>query len=178
MEYIMQIFGNITLSTVIILIAAIAFIVKISIQLYKFIVKNHDLIQEREQVLVEVKDDLKKISQRQSNFEESMTTLLKNQEDLAARQEAIEASNRTHNLNKLRDRLLQNYNYYCNKDKNPLLAWSEMEKDVFDKLFSDYEELGGNGFMHTTVQPAMSTLTVVLMSDPVGLANLMQSRKG
>lgn len=36
-----------------------------------------------------------------------------------------------------------------------------MEAEAFWELFSDYEEAGGNGYMHTVVQPAMNRLTVI-----------------
>ena len=57
-------------------------------------------------------------------------------------------------------------------------TWSEMEKEAFDKLFHDYEELGGDGFMHSTVEPAMEALEVVLMTDTARLAEVMKQRLG
>ena len=56
---------------------------------------------------------------------------------------------------------MSSYQYYTASKKRPLRAWSEMEKEAFDKLFYDYEELGGDGFMHSTVEPAMACLEVV-----------------
>jgi hypothetical protein len=57
------------------------------------------------------------------------------------------------------------------------MAWSEIEKDSFYKLFRDYENLGGDGFMHTVVQPAMDALHVIPMHEIEELDKLMQSRK-
>ena len=67
--------------------------------------------------------------------------------------------------NKLRDRLLQSYRFYTDKEKNPTLSWSRMEAEAFWELFGEYEERGGNGFVHTEVQPAMNRLTVVEVDE-------------
>ena len=36
-----------------------------------------------------------------------------------------------------------------------------MEAEAFWHVYRDYEKLGGNGFMHSTVKPAMERLNVV-----------------
>lgn len=91
--------------------------------------------------------------------------------------EPEEAQKKKTKRNELRDRLLQSYRYYTSKDKNPLLAWSVMESDAFWKMFGDYEEAGGDGDMHTTVQPAMRLLDVIQMNEEERISELMQSRK-
>lgn len=65
--------------------------------------------------------------------------------------------------NELREKLLQMYRTYTSLDFNPEQEWSEMEAEVFWDLFKDYEKLGGNGFMHNTVKPAMQALKVVVV---------------
>ena len=65
--------------------------------------------------------------------------------------------------NELREKLLQMYRTYTSLDFNPEQELSEMEADVFWDLFKDYEKLGGNGFMHNTVKPAMQALKVVVV---------------
>ena len=65
--------------------------------------------------------------------------------------------------NELRDKLLQMYRSYTSIELNPEQEWSEMEAEVFWELFKDYEKLGGNGFMHNTVKPAMQALKVVVI---------------
>lgn len=52
-----------------------------------------------------------------------------------------------------------------------------MESDAFWKMFGDYEEAGGDGDMHTTVQPAMRLLDVIQMNEEERISELMQSRK-
>jgi hypothetical protein len=63
--------------------------------------------------------------------------------------------------NELREKLLNMYRFYTSLENNPKQEWTEMEAEVFWDLFEDYEFLGGNGFMHETVKPAMLALKVV-----------------
>lgn len=63
--------------------------------------------------------------------------------------------------NELREKLLSSYRYYTSIEQNPSQSWNEMEAEAFWHLFKDYENLDGNGFMHTTVKPAMEQLKVV-----------------
>ena len=51
-----------------------------------------------------------------------------------------------------------------------------MEHHAFFELVRDYEDLGGNDYVHSTVLPAMNELEVVLMSNKLRLAELMSSR--
>lgn len=79
--------------------------------------------------------------------------------------------------NSLRAKILREYRLFTNPLKNPKLAWSEMEHHAFFELVSDYEDLGGNDFVHSTVLPAMNSLEVILINDGEALAELMASRK-
>ena len=74
---------------------------------------------------------------------------------------AIEEQEKRRECNKLRDMLLQNYRYYTNEEKNPSQTWTKMESEAFWELFRDYEDLGGDGYMHSEVQPAMQRLLIV-----------------
>ena len=80
-------------------------------------------------------------------------------------------------LTKMKNSLLQSYRYYCSTTKNPMHAWTELEKEVFDNLFDDYEKLGGDGFMHSVVQPEIEKLDVIPMSDVEQIQLLYSSRK-
>lgn len=46
---------------------------------------------------------------------------------------------------------------YYNKYKD-LGEWSKLEKDAFWDLFDDYEKRGGDGYIHTIVEPFMREL--------------------
>ena len=73
----------------------------------------------------------------------------------------MEESTKRRERNKIRDRLLQNYRYYVPAETNPSHSWTQMESEAFWELFREYEEAGGNGYMHSEVLPAMELLTVV-----------------
>lgn len=49
---------------------------------------------------------------------------------------------------------------YYNKYKN-IGEWSKLEKDAFWDLFDDYEKRGGDGYIHTIVEPVMRELREV-----------------
>jgi hypothetical protein len=51
-----------------------------------------------------------------------------------------------------------------------------MEHHAFFELVRDYEDLGGNDYVHSTVLPEMNMLEVVRMDDKIRLAELMASR--
>jgi hypothetical protein len=78
--------------------------------------------------------------------------------------------------NTYRAKILDEYRLFTDKRKNPMHAWSEMEHHAFFELVKDYEDLGGNDYVHSTVLPAMNELEVVLMSNKPRLAELMSSR--
>lgn len=113
----------------------------------------------------------------QKQFTDSITALKEGQEMNTKKLLEIEESNQKRERNKLREQLLQSYRYYTSKEKNPIQAWSEMEADAFWGIFGDYEDSGGNGHVHTVVQPSMRLLEVIPMHEEERLAELMQSRK-
>ena len=78
--------------------------------------------------------------------------------------------------NSLRAKILDEYRLYTDERKNPKQAWTEMEHHSFFKLVEDYESLGGNDYVHSTVLPAMNELDVISMSDSDKLKELYQSR--
>lgn len=63
--------------------------------------------------------------------------------------------------NELRGKLLTSYRHFTSLETNPNQEWNEMEAEAFWHVYGDYEKLGGNGFMHSTVKPAMERLNVV-----------------
>ena len=46
---------------------------------------------------------------------------------------------------------------YYNKYKD-IGEWSKIEKEAFWDLFDDYEKRGGDGYIHTIVEPSMREL--------------------
>ena len=56
-------------------------------------------------------------------------------------------------------------------------AWSEMEADAFWKIFKDYEDLEGDGYVHSEVQPTMNDLEKIPMHETEKITELMKSRR-
>lgn len=79
--------------------------------------------------------------------------------------------------NAIRAKLLDEYRLFTDETKNPKLAWTEMEHHAFFKLVEDYEDLGGNDYVHSEVLPAMNRLEVIRMDDKPRLLELMNSRR-
>lgn len=52
-----------------------------------------------------------------------------------------------------------------------------MEHHSFFELVRDYEELGGNDYVHSVVLPDMNRLNVIAMTDLKGLKELYESRR-
>ena len=75
-----------------------------------------------------------------------------------------------------RAKILDEHRLFTDERKNPMRAWSEMEHHAFFELVRDYEDLGGNDYVHSTVLPDMNMLEVIRMDDKVRLAELMGSR--
>ena len=79
--------------------------------------------------------------------------------------------------NAIRAKLLDEHRLFMDKDRNPMHAWTEMEHHAFFRLVEDYEELGGNDYVHSVVLPDMNSLEVVRINDLPRLAELMASRR-
>ena len=97
----------------------------------------------------------------------------RNQEILNNRLDKLEDRER----NALRAKILDMHRLFTSKKKNPMQAWTEMERDAFNDLITDYESLNGNGHVHTVVIPEMNLLRVIPMSDIKAVAELFHSRE-
>lgn len=178
MQYLIELCEGLSVSDLIVFIAAIYFLVSLGKKCYKSIISFYEKNKAKNVMLVEAVEDIKEIKDSHNVLSSTVDKILEKQEQLEEKQEKLEAKNNAHNVNKIRERLIQSYRYYTNTNNNPELAWSEMEKESWYNLFYDYEDMGGNGFMHSTVEPAMASLRIIRMNDTVALTDLMKSRKG
>lgn len=180
----LEVFGNVTLSQVFYVIASIVFLVLIYKKVSDYLLKRHDAEQAKDKQLKEALEAVGKYpeyrrqsveiqKQLQTEIQEIKNTLA----DHTKRLEKMEKDARKREVNKLRETLLQNYKYYTSKEKNPMQSWTKMESEAFWDLFTDYEEMGGNGYIHTVVQPAMLLLNVIDISDMEHISELMKTRK-
>lgn len=78
--------------------------------------------------------------------------------------------------NALREKILREYRLMCSTKLNGMRAWSEMEYHAFFALVRDYEELGGNDYVHSDVIPAVNELEVIPMTDVERLAEMYRKR--
>lgn len=168
LEQFLEVFGDITLSKVIGFCLAILFCWKIYQQIQKFLenkkeilIKEHEAEKEKDKKLNMALEEVAKYPQYreqsrkiQQEFRKEIDGIKEILKDMQEKQERRER-------NKLRDKLLQSYRYYTDKEKNPNQTWTRMESEAFWELFRDYEDVNGDGYMHTVVQPAMNLLKVI-----------------
>ncbi len=95
-----------------------------------------------------------------------------NQRVLNARLDKLERREK----NALREKILREYRLMCSDTLNEMRAWSEMEAHAFFALVRDYEELGGNDYVHSVVLPAVNELEVIPMTDVERLAEMFRRR--
>lgn len=105
--------------------------------------------------------------------EEIRLNVLENKNTLNERLDRLEKREK----NALRQKILQEYRLFTDDSMNPMKAWTEMEHHSFFELVRDYEDLGGNDYVHSEVLPAMNRLRVISMTDRNTLYELMNSRK-
>jgi len=86
-----------------------------------------------------IREDLKKLTETVNN--------------IAMRFEEMQRKNNETKLKELKDTLINYYNKY-----RVIGEWTTLEKDAFWDLFDDYENRGGNGYIHSIVEPAMREL--------------------
>lgn len=170
-----KMFGEVTITEATLCIGALVFMYGIYKKLSDKIVQRHDAEQERMAKLEESYDCV------HNKYPEYRQQSLQIQKELTARMDsmgaAIDGLAKTladmkeitdrRDRSRLKDRLLQAYRYYTNAESNPNHTWTNMEAEAFWDMFSDYEDAGGDGFMHTTVQPEMQKLKVVYVNAEI-----------
>ena len=180
----LTVFGGLTLANLVQIVLACVFLFMVYKKVSDYLIKRHDAEQEKDKQVKEALDAARKYPEYRKQSMEIQHQITKEMQDIKTtleehtkRLEKMENDSKKRELNKLRNTLLQNYKYYTSADKNPLQAWTKMESEAFWDLFGDYEDMGGNGYMHSEVMPAMQLLTVVDVTDTDGISELMRNRK-
>ena len=180
----LKVFGDITVAQVVYVIMAIIFLVLVYKKVSDYLYKRHDAEQAKDKQLKDALEAVSHYPEYRKQSVEIQQKLTKEMQEINAilqdhtkRLEKMENDSKKRELNKLYDTLLQSYKYYTNKEKNPMQSWTKMESKAFWDLFTDYEDMGGDGYMHTVVQPPMLLLTVIEMNDVEGISELMKTRK-
>lgn len=184
MDAVIEAFGDLTVAGVAVCVAAIIYMRRLYSKWKKEVIAQHDAEKDRDEKIQTCLDQIslypawrQQSIGIQKEFTDAINGLKEVQKQNIDRLEEIEAANQKRERNKLRDRLLQSYRYFTSKEKNPMLAWSEMEAEAFWKIFKDYEDLDGDGHVHTEVQPAMRKLEVIPMHEVEKISELMHSRR-
>lgn len=166
MDAFKSLFGDVTLWQLFEFGLATGFALTVYHKVKNYIVERHDTEQEREEKLATALDSISKYPEYraqslriQDELRGEIAELRSTQQQTAQRLNDMEESQRLLECNKLRDRLLQCYRYYTDRQE-----WTIMEAEAFWALFSDYERRGGDGYMHKVVEPAMRALSVLPIS--------------
>lgn len=164
----MCLFGGVTILDVGQFLLAAGFIVVIGMKISKFLIDFHDTERSRIEKLdkaygaaMKLPDYRKQSLEIQESFIEKIENLCARQDDIIKRIEKMEEDSRKREVNKIRGKLIQSYHYYTNPDRNPSKSWTRMEAEAFWATFADYEELGGNGYVHSVIQPTMEALEII-----------------
>lgn len=181
-EQFLEVFGDVTISNLVVIILALFFCWHGYKQFTKFLenkknlaIQKHEAEKEKDRQLKtalaevskypEYREQSRKIQQE---FRKEIDSLKEEQGILSDTQKEIcqtlidmKATMDKRERNKIRDRLLQMYRYYTSEKTNPSHTITSMENEAFWELFGDYEEAGGDGYMHTIVQPEMNKLDIV-----------------
>lgn len=175
LEQFLETFGDITVGDVTIFLLAFYFLYAFYREFKKFNetkLKEQQAQLEEEQVQKKKIDEAWKCAQKypiyhqesiqiRDGLEKEIQELRDDFKTIMQRLEEIEEQNKKRECSKLKDRLLQNYRYYTSEQQNPSQSWTRMEAEAFWELFEEYEGAGGNGYMHTVVQPAMERLNII-----------------
>lgn len=192
MNYVEELIGDIpvngvTVGFLLLVIAACVFLYKTYKKFKNMIIDNYKASAERDKKIDDTFDEVKKYHefrvhdreqslQIQAELTASIKAMEKTQTQNSEHLVELEKKIVSYELSITRDRLIHNYRYFTSPKTNPSQAWTELEKEAFFELFKTYEERGGDGYMHDTVQPAMLLLTVIPMSDHEAIIELMHTR--
>ena len=178
---------GVSISTICYSLAAIVFLIKVYRKVVDYLIESHNNREAQDKLISSTFEKVEKYQELRTQDQERLDEI---KSDLTNSIDLLKISNnkiqeqltnlvertQRYELAVTRDKLLQSYRYYINPAKNPKGAWTELEKEAFFELFKGYEDAGGDGFMHTTVQPEMNRLSVVPMTHSQEVAELMHSR--
>ena len=182
-EAFLKVFGGLTVANVVQIVLAVAFLIYVGKKIRDYLIKRYEAEQKKDEQLHEALESVRKYPEYrkqsiaiQQKLEGEIQSIRQSQEESVKRLDEMERDTKRRERNKLRDRLLQNFRYFTSKEKNPLQAWTRMEAEAFWELFKDYEDVDGDGYVHSEVQPAMNLLEVIEMEDTEKVTQLMKSR--
>ena len=183
MDEFLGIFGSITIGQVVTFVLACVFLFIVGKKIVIYFNNKTELEKKRDKDIETALAEVSKYPQYrkqsisvQQELQGEINVLKEAIDKNTKKMEEIETGNKTRELNRIRNKLIESYNYYTSERRNPTKSWTEMESQSFWSMFSDYEDLGGDGFVHSTVEPAMRALEVIDMNDFQRIGEAMKSR--
>lgn len=172
--------GNLTILEAAGIIAAAAVIGQKLWEIYQWSRKYWSKTEKREKALSDA-ENLEEYHQQsvdiRAELQRQIKELQRTVNGIVARLDKRDELDRVRRMNKTRTQIIQMYGFYASEERNPMQAWTAMEADAFWRIFGDYEEDGGDGYVHSEIQPAMNTLRVIKMTEQEEILKLMQSRR-
>ena len=169
-----EVFGSFTVLNAVELVLAILFCYLIYRKLSKYLIGRYEAGKKKDEQLKTALDAVSKYPEYraqsiriQKELQTEIDALRAAQGEQIARLKKMEDDQTRRERNRLRDHLLQSYRYYTDPACNPDGVWNTMEAEAFWEMFSDYEDVGGDGYIHSVVQPAMNLLKVVEIGTPI-----------
>lgn len=118
---------------------------------------DHELLTRTVQGLNELRntheEDKEQSIRHDEMIREDIKTLTDTVNNVASSFEEMRKKNNETKLKELKDTLINYYNKY-----KVVGEWTKLEKEAFWDLFDDYEKRGGNGYVHSIVEPVMREL--------------------
>ena len=194
-EAFINMFGNLTILHVVEFFFAMYFIIRISIDVIKFINKKHDEEQQKSADLaealagvrqmpkyrqdsIEIRGQLEqKITDVHNEVTDKFDEVTKKFDAVMDRLDTMDADSKKRAKNRIREELMQGHRMFTDPIKNPMKAWSSLEHDSWFAQYDDYLDCGGNGDMQYRICPEMNNLNIIHMDDTEKLYELMHSRK-
>ena len=168
LDQFLTLFGNITISTLVVVGLALFFCYKGYKQFVKFLenkkelaIQKHEAEKEKDEKLNKALEEVAKYPQYREQSRKIQQEFRKEIDGIKIILTEMQEKQERRERNKLRDKLLQSYRYYTDKKRNPEQTWTKMESEAFWELFADYEDMNGDGYIHTVVQPAMNLLKII-----------------
>lgn len=185
-----QIFGNVSLSDIVVYVLAIEWIYTGAKRLYNYFKSQYKETELKDEALtnaIRLPDFKEESIKREHRIEERFDKIEKDnnkrfdkiEKTLDTIQKRLDESDerqRQKDLSDTQTSLLQAFQYYTNSARNPMKSWTSLEKKSFMDTFEVYKSKGGDGYMDEKVAPVMATLIEISMNDDEAVSELMKSR--
>lgn len=121
---------------------------------------DHDLLKNTVKDLKELhekhEEDTRQSIRHDEMIRDDLATLNNTINHIASSLEEMKKKDNETKVKELKDTLINYYNRY-----RTVGEWSKLEKDAFWELFEDYESRGGDGYIHSVVEPVMRELNEI-----------------